>query len=198
MKLPVFVSAALVALASSSLAQTIEERAAPCLACHGEKGASETENVPSLGGQPAPYLLIQLFMFREKQRATVNPPADPMVQVMYEMTNGFTDNDLRAFSDYVAKLPPPKPLEDQGDAARMRAAGDLMTQHRCNACHGTDLAGRDHVPRIAGQREDYLAKTMREYKNNVRRGYDGTMAEALAPVTDAQIVELAYAIARFR
>ena len=41
----------------------------------------------------------------------------------------------------------------------MRAAGDLMTQHRCNACHGTDLAGRDHVPRIAGQREDYLAKT---------------------------------------
>ena len=99
---------------------------------------------------------------------------------------------------YVAKLPPPKPTEDQGDAARMRAAGDLMTQHRCNACHGLDLSGRDHVPRIASQREDYLVKTMREYKNNVRRGYDATMAEALAPVTDAQIVELAYAIARFR
>jgi cytochrome c553 len=154
--------------------------------------------VPSLGGQHAPYLLIQLFMFREKQRTTVNPPADPMIQVMYEMTNGFTDNDLRAFSDYVAKLPPPKPPDDQGDAARLRAANDLMTQHRCNACHGVDLAGREHVPRIAGQREDYLVKTMREYKNNVRRGYDATMAEALAPVTDAQIVELAYAIARFR
>jgi cytochrome c553 len=198
MKLPVRVCAALVALAGSSLAQTIEERAAPCLACHGEKGVSETENVPSLGGQHAPYLLIQLYMFREKQRTTVNPPADPMIQLMYEMTNGFTDNDLRAFSDYVAKLPPPRPLDDQGDVVRMRAAGAFITQHRCNACHGTDLAGRDHVPRIAGQREDYLVKTMREYKSNVRRGYDATMAEALAPVTDAQIVELAYAIARFR
>jgi cytochrome c553 len=198
MNLPIRVCAALLALASSSLAQTIEQRAAPCLACHGEKGVSDTENVPSLGGQHAPYLLIQLFMFREKQRTTVSPPADPMIQLMYEMTNGFTDNDLRAFSDYVAKLPPPKPSEDPGEATRMRAAGDLITQHRCNACHGLDLAGRDHVPRIAGQREDYLVKTMREYKNNVRRGYDATMAEALAPVTDAQIVELAYAIARFR
>ncbi len=198
MKLLIGLCAAVFALASSALAQTIEERAAPCLACHGEKGVSETENVPSLGGQHAPYLLIQLFMFREKQRTTVNPPADPMIQVMYEMTNGFTDNDLRAFSDYVAKLQAPKPPDDQGDAARLRASNDLMTQHRCNACHGVDLAGRDHVPRIAGQREDYLVKTMREYKNNVRRGYDATMAEALAPVTDAQIVELAYAIARFR
>lgn len=197
MKLPI-ACLALLSVVSVSLAQTIEERAAPCLACHGEKGFSETENVPSLGGQHAPYLLIQLFMFREKQRVTVNPPTDPMIQVMYEMTNGFTDNDLRAFSDYVAKLPAPKPLDDQGDAARLRAANDIMTQHRCNACHGVDLAGRDHVPRIAGQREDYLVKTMREYKNNVRRGYDATMAEALAPVTDEQIVELGYAIARFR
>ena len=29
-------------------------------------------------------------------------------------------------------------------------------------------------------------------------GYDAAMAEVLAPVTDAQIVELACAIARFR
>ena len=41
---------------------------APCLACHGEKGQSETENTPSLGAQQAPYTLIQLFMFRQKLR----------------------------------------------------------------------------------------------------------------------------------
>jgi cytochrome c553 len=39
---------------------------------------------------------------------------------------------------------------------------------------------------------------LREYKNNTRHGYDATMAEVLAPVTDAQIVDLAYAIARFK
>jgi cytochrome c553 len=32
-------------------AETIQERAAPCLGCHGEKGQSQTENIPSLGAQ---------------------------------------------------------------------------------------------------------------------------------------------------
>jgi cytochrome c553 len=73
-----------------------------------------------------------------------------------------------------------------------------ITQHRCNSCHNLDLSGHDNIPRIADQREDYLVKTLREYKNNTRHGYDGTMAEVLAPITDAQIVDLAYYIARFR
>lgn len=170
-------------------AETIAERTAPCLACHGEKGQSETPEIPSLGGQPAPYLLIQLYLFREKQRT---------FEIMNEMTKAFTDDDLRAFSDYVAKLPAPPPPADTGDPARMQAAGALITQLRCNNCHTLNLAGRENVPRIADQREDYLVKTLREYKNNTRHGYDGAMAEVLAPVTDAQIVELAYAISRFR
>ena len=170
-------------------AETVAERAAPCLACHGENGQSQTPEIPSLGGQPAPYLLIQLYLFREKQRT---------VEIMNEMTKAFTDDDLRAFSDLVAKLPPPPPPADTGDAPRMQAAGALITQVRCNSCHGLDLAGRENIPHIADQREDYLIKTLRDYKSNTRHGYDGAMAEVLAPVTDAQIVELAYYIARFR
>ncbi len=183
------VAALLIVGASLARAETIAERAAPCLACHGEKGQSETPEIPSLGGQPAPYLLIQLYLFREKQRT---------VEIMNEMTKAFTDDDLRAFSDYVAKLPAPPPPADTGDPARMQAAGALITQLRCNNCHTLNLAGRENVPHIADQREDYLVKALREYKNNTRHGYDAAMAEVLAPVTDAQIVELAYAIARFR
>jgi cytochrome c553 len=170
-------------------AETLAERAAPCLACHGEKGQSETPETPSLGGQPAPYLLIQLYLFREKQRVQ---------EIMNEQTKSFTDDDLRNFSDFVAKLPPPQPFADNPDAARMQRASALITQYRCNSCHNLDLSGKESVPRIAGQREDYLVKTLREYKNNTRHGYEATMAEALAPVTDAQIVDLAYAIARFK
>ena len=60
-------AAALLCAASQPLfAETMAERAAPCLACHGESGQSETPEIPSLGGQPAPYLLIQLYLFREK------------------------------------------------------------------------------------------------------------------------------------
>src|SRR5450756_2982869 len=93
-------------IASSASAETIEERAAPCLACHGEHGQSETENTPSLGGQQPPYALIQLFMFREKLRS---------FEPMNEMAKALSDDDLRIFSDFLATLPKPVPPADTGD-----------------------------------------------------------------------------------
>src|SRR5690242_10279335 len=153
-----FAAAALASVASLPVhAETFAERAAPCLACHGAQGQSEAPEVPSLGGQTAPYLLIQLYLFREKQR---------VVDVMNEMTKNFTDDDLRTFSDRLSKLPPPKPPSEAADAARMERGRTLVTQDRCNSCHNLDLAGRENIPHIADQREDYLAKTLREYKNN--------------------------------
>ena len=176
-------------IASSGSAETIAERAAPCLACHGEKGQSQTENTPSLGAQQAPYALIQLFMFREKLR---------VFEPMNEMAKALSDDDLRAFSDYLASLPKPISPADAGDPARLQRAQALVQQHRCNSCHNTDFSGKDNVPRIADQREDYLAKTLREYKDNSRHGYDATMAEVLQPVTPEQIADLAYFLARAR
>jgi cytochrome c553 len=174
---------------SSARAETLEERAAPCLGCHGERGQSETGFTPSLGGQQAPYALIQLFMFREKLR---------VFEPMNEMAKEFTDDDLRAFSDFIGKLPKPDAAADAGDPARIQRAQALVQQHHCASCHNPDFSGRDNVPRIADQREDYLAKTMREYKDNSRHGYDGTMAEVLQPVTPEQIADLAYYLARLR
>ncbi len=172
-----------------AFADKLSDLSPSCLACHGEKGQSETPEIPSLGGQPAPYLLIQLYLFREKQRT---------VEIMNTVTKGWSDDDLRTFSDFIAKLPPPKAPDEAPDAARVQRANALITQHRCNSCHNLDLSGKENVPRIAAQREDYLLKTMREYKNNTRHGYEATMAEVLAPINDAQIVDLAYAIARFK
>jgi cytochrome c553 len=180
---------ALALLAASVHAETIAERAVPCFACHGEKGQSETENTPSLGGQQAPYALIQLFMFREKLRVF-----DPM----NEMAKPLSDDDLRTFSDFIATLPKPPPPADSGDPARIQRAQALATQHHCNSCHKPDFSGGDNVPRIANQREDYLAKTLREYKDNSRHGYDATMADVMQPVTPEQIADLAYYIARVR
>ena len=180
---------ALASIAFSANAETIEQRIEPCLACHGEKGQSETENTPSLGAQQAPYALIQLFMFREKLR---------VFEPMNEMAKALTDDDLRSFSDFIAKMPKPVPPADAGDPARMQRGQALGQQHRCSSCHNPDYSGKENVPRIANQREDYLAKTLGEYKNNSRHGYDGSMADVMAPVTPEQIADLAYFIARVR
>ena len=180
---------ALVLSGTSVSAQPIEQRIVPCLACHGENGQSQIENTPSLGGQQAPYALIQLFMFREKLR---------VFAPMNEMAKPLTDDDLRLFSDFIAKMPKPAAPADAGDTARMQRGQALVQQHRCDTCHNPDLSGKENVPRIANQREDYLAKTLAEYKDNSRHGYDGSMADVMGTVTPEQIGDLAYFIARVR
>jgi cytochrome c553 len=181
---------ALGCLAASPVgAQTLEERLPTCLACHGENGQSQTPRVPSLGAQQTFYVTVQLLMFRDRMRL-----ADPM----NDMAKGLSDEDLQRFADIIAKLPAPQPAEGAVDQARIEHARALAAEYHCNICHGADYAGRENVPRIADQREDYLAGTLRAYKSNSRHGYDATMAEALAPVSDQDIADLAYYLARMR
>ena len=80
----------------------------------------------------------------------------------------------------------------------MQQARALSDQFHCKVCHRPDFAGQESAPRVADQREGYLLKTLRDYKNGARHGYDATMAEALQPVDDAQIRELAYFLAHIR
>jgi cytochrome c553 len=183
------IAAALVCLAAPARAQTIAERLAPCLACHGESGTSATPDVPSLGAQPAYFLLIQLFMFRERLR-----PIEPMTS----MLKGVSDDDLRRMADALAKLPPPNPDASPADPERVTRAQELVAQHRCNFCHSGDYEGQENVPRIAGQREDYLMKALRGYKDNTRRGYDAQMSDVVEPLTDAEFADFAHFLARLK
>ena len=175
--------------AAPATAQPVQERLKTCLACHGENGQSNTPLTPSLGAQPAFFLNIQIFMFREKIR---------VVPLMNQMTQGVSNNDIKALAEAISKLPPPQPPADAPNVARMEATRTLAEQNRCNICHGGNYAGGENVPRIAGQREDYLAKTLREYKSNTRRGYDAAMADVLHSVSDEQIGDLAYFLSRLR
>ncbi len=173
--------------AVNAVAVPLQERLPTCLACHGEKGQSQTPEIPSLGAQMPQYLLIQLYLFREKQRQN---------EVMNQMTHDFTDADLQTFADAIAKLPAPTPAPGPANDAIVDTGRSLVQRYRCNFCHNADLSGRDNVPRIAGQREDYLVKTLEEYKSNTRQGYDGSMAEVLQPISKREIEDLAYFISR--
>jgi cytochrome c553 len=185
----VILAAMLLAAAVPVAAATLQERAAPCLACHGENGQSQNPEVPSLGAQQQNYVLVQLFMFRGKLRN---------VDVMNEMAKGLTDDDLRNFSEYISKLPAPEAVADAADSARIARAQGLVAQHRCNFCHTPNFAGQDQIPRLAAQREDYLLKSLREYKSGARSGYDPAMASVVEPLKDGDFVDLAYYLARVK
>jgi cytochrome c553 len=168
-------------------AASLQERLAPCLACHGEKGQSNIPEVPSLGAQPAFYLSIQLYMFRERMRVS---------EPMNTMLKGVSDDDLQKMAAMISKLPPPRLAVEPAEPARLERARALVQQHRCNFCHNEDFSGEKNVPRLAGQREDYLVKALREYKSNARRGYDAAMADVMYPLTEADILDLAHFLAR--
>jgi len=170
-------------------ATTVDERLAPCLACHGEKGQSLIPEVPSLGAQPIFFLSVQLLMFRGKVRHI--EPMTGMMQV-------WSDDDLRRAAAMLAKLPAPITSANAFDPARAEKARALIQQHRCNFCHKQDFSGEENAPRLAGQREDYLVKRLREYKNNSRRAYDAAMADVLHPLTDADFQDLAHYLSRLK
>ena len=164
-----------------------EQRIANCLACHGQNGQSTTPEVPSLGGQPEYYVTIQLVMFRDKLRA---------VEIMNQSMAGVSDDMIRELANFVSKLPPPQAVVEATDEARVDRAKALAQNYHCNVCHQPDFSGYQNVPRLAGQREEYLAQALRGYKDNTRRGYDASMADVIQPVTDAQILDLSYYLAR--
>jgi cytochrome c553 len=114
------------------------------------------------------------------------------------MARELSDGDLQSLAGSIAALPPPEPPADPGDAARLGQARMLIEQNHCNICHLADFSGQENVPRLADQREDYLLKTLRDYKSGARHGYDATMAEVLQPISDAQLVDLAYYLSHLR
>jgi cytochrome c553 len=135
------------------------------------------------------YTTVQLLMFRDRLRVS---------EPMNEMAKGLSDGDLQKAADVISKLPPPEPISDNSNSVRMEKGHALAQQHRCNFCHQSNYAGQENVPRLAGQREDYLLKALRGYKENSRYAYDAQMADVVYPLKDEDFADLAYFLARFK
>lgn len=165
---------------------------AVCAACHGAQGVSTRPDTPSLAGLGGFYAATQLFLFRAGRRTNAE---------MTAVGKTLTDDDLRGFSDWIGKLPPQtlqSPSSSAPDASLMAKGAQLAAQHHCLACHGAHLEGDDKVPRLAGQREDYLRRALHEFKSGRRLGYTSAMTEAIVPVPEGDLDTLAYFLANNR
>lgn len=174
-----------------------ERYATTCAACHGSAGRSAVPQVPSLAGQHSFYVVTQLFLFRDGRRND-----HPMAAAMSAVAKGMSDGDLRGYSEAIARLPvaaltapPAEPAAPPRDAARFERGRQLATAHRCSSCHGADLAGGGQVPRLAGQREDYLQIALKGFQGGTRLGYTPAMNEALSGLTAQDLDDLAHYMA---
>jgi cytochrome c553 len=166
-----------------------------CSACHGADGNSATPVNPSLAGQPAQYITLQLTHFKSGIRT--NP-------VMQGMTAALTPEDMVALGVYFSQQKPK--LQSAKDPELVRAGqklyrgGDTLTGiPACAACHGPAGAGvPKNYPRLAGQYSDYAYAQLKAFKAR-ERGADkdgkdvngGIMVAIAGKMTDAQMKAVA-------
>ena len=180
------------AIACSSLAHAADvaagkAKAELCVACHGENGISQTENIPSLAAQPDLFIQWQLVFFRAGTRK------DEQMQPIVEQLN---NEDIRNLGAYFASLPPPKASRPDDNPDLSKKGAQAAAGRRCASCHTDSYAGTKAVARVAGQREEYLVKALRDYKSGVRSGAAmAAMADVAYPLSEEEIEALAHYLA---
>jgi len=162
-------------------------RVATCEGCHGKGGNSATPHIPSIAGQPATFVENQLVYFREGLRSAT---------AMGPLMQGVTDEEITALARHFAAQEVRPPEGGAADEAGVARGRELAAKMHCGQCHLPAYQGRDQMPRLARQREEYLVEAMIGYRDGTRTGADTTMAEVLYGVSDASIRALAAYLAR--
>ncbi|MBS0344769.1 MAG: c-type cytochrome [Proteobacteria bacterium] len=170
-------SAGLVALLAgvsawaATVPDTIEQRVAACIACHGREGSSTNAGYfPRLAGKPAGYLFNQLQSFRDGRRFQSD---------MVYMTRHLSDPYLREIAEYFSSLDLPYArVNTSTDAsAQMLAHGQALALKgdaargipACVACHGSALMGvQPGVPPLLGLPRLYIASQLGAWLTNDR------------------------------
>src|ERR1700754_5124455 len=180
--------AALLCCASAHAADIAagKEKADMCVGCHGEGGISQMENIPSLAAQPDLFIQWQLVFFRAGTRK--NEQMQPIVEQL-------NNEDIRNLGAYYASLAPPKAPPDENPDMSKKGA-QAAVGRRCASCHTDSYAGTKAVARVAGQRQEYLVKALRDYKTSVRSGGAmAAMADVAYHLSEEEIEALAHYLA---
>lgn len=135
----------------------MEDSVALCTGCHGEEGIPIEAEYPIIAGQQFFYTYTQLKDYEAKRREH---------EVMSEIAAQFTRDQMKEIAQYMSELPWPE-IEAATQEGDERLAEQGVTGGQCSACHGK-WEGDSRIPRLAGQQPDYLAKTMLDFKHDVR------------------------------
>ena len=173
--------------AAGTQAQSPPERTKICGSCHGADGVSSTPGVPSLAGQQKVFLENQLVLIREGLRGT---------EVMQKLMHGVPDKEIVAIAAHYSRATPRPAADGKSDPTLVKRAQQLSQKQRCGECHLPSYQGQNQVPRIAGQREEYLFESMRAFRDKPKPGTDTIMSAAVYGVPDADLKALAHFLAR--
>jgi cytochrome c553 len=180
---PVFFIAVLgiLLLPAPSPAQTIEEKAQLCAACHGENGIPQEKTTPVIWGQYQGYLYLELRDYKSGARKN---------DIMSPLAETLARDDMMALALYFSQKRWPdlqQPAAPADVAARaIRANGSVG----CTGCHQGQYQGEGTQPRVAGQYREYLQQTMLDFRTRARGNNPG-MTDLMLATSEADIAALA-------
>jgi len=161
-----------------------KRKAQACSACHGADGNSVIAQFPVLAGQTARYLYLQLKDFKEGRRS--EPSMAPFVAKL-------STRDMLDLAEYFAAQKP-KPIAFKADAARVARGRKKADEVLCTMCHLGGMQGQNEIPRVAGQRPEYVIKQLKAFKARTRNNDAGSMTSVAQTVTEQDIEDLAHYI----
>lgn len=181
-------------LAAGKTQRGAEIAAQTCVACHGEKGLSQSMApgpiFPSLAGQ-SPYAIYkQLHDFRSGARS--NPQMSPMAQTVAVEDLAAVAAYYSAASKEYAALGSREMVADP-EIQRLVTEGD---SHRrlpaCLACHTNNSGGPIETPVITGQNRDYLLTQLNAFASGDRKNdIYGRMRDVARKLTPEERAALA-------
>jgi cytochrome c553 len=150
--------------AASAFAQSIAEKVEVCAGCHGQDGKPIDKAIPIIWGQQVGYIYIQLRDFKRGDRK--NESMQPIV-------SSFEKQDMLAIAEYFAQKPWPNLGQPRSPKDVAQRALSAERSVGCTGCHLEQFQGAGTVPRLAGQSQEYLAKTIADFRTRARGNNPG-------------------------
>jgi cytochrome c553 len=154
--------------------QSIEEKAKPCATCHGEQGIPINKETPVIWGQNEGYLFLQLRDFKSGARKNA---------LMSPLAASLEREDMLALAAYFTKQKWPNLQQPSASAEVAAKAESASASVGCKGCHLDHFQGDGTTARLAGQWQEYLQKTMMEFRDSTRGNNPGmsNLMQATAP-----------------
>ena len=167
----------LILMCSPAAAQTIEEKAQVCSACHGEAGIPQEKSTPVIWGQNEGYLYLQLRDFNKGSRKN-----DQMSPIAADLSK----DDMKALAAYFTKLAWPNLQQPSAAKDVSTKALTAIGSIGCPSCHLDQLQGDGTTARLAGQQSAYLKQTMLAFRD-VSRGNNPGMSDLMKAISPEDI-----------
>ena len=162
-------------------AQGIADKVQVCSGCHGENGKPVDKTIPNIWGQQPGYIYIQLRDFKRGDRKS---------EIMQPIVATLERDDMMAIAEYFSKKPWPDLGQPRAPKDVAQVALKASDSIGCTSCHLEQFQGDSTVPRLAGQGDDYLAKTMSDFRSHTRGNNPG-MSDLMNAIAPGDIAALA-------